>query len=290
MKLGDWQLDTAGGGRLLLDGGAMFGVVPKPLWQKAQAADDQNRIRCATNCVLARDGRNTVLIDTGYGGKAGETERERGSLEAGEPLLESLAALGVSAGDVTHVVLSHLHFDHAGGGTRLDDAGRLTTTFPHARYIAQRGEWETAVSNAAELKGAYPPEHLLPLAEAGQLDLIAGDVEILPGLRSLVTGGHTIWHQALVLESGGATAIYLGDLCPMFGHARLMWGMAYDVDPLETRRRKPRLLGQAADEGWLVLWDHDPDYAACRLARDPKREFAMTEKWASLSDARAATS
>src|SRR5688572_27786947 len=128
MRLGDWQLDTASGGRLLLDGGTMFGVVPKPLWQRAQPADDQNRIRCATNCVLARDGRHTVLIDTGYGGKASAAERERGSLEAGEPLLASLAALGVSPEDVTHVVLSHLHFDHAGGGTRHDDVGKLTTT------------------------------------------------------------------------------------------------------------------------------------------------------------------
>lgn len=277
MQLGDWQLTTISGGNLLLDGGAMFGVVPKPLWVRKQPADEQNRIRCATNCVLARDGRRTILIDTGYGGKATEKERQRAALDAGEPLLENLAAAGVSPQEIDLVVLSHLHFDHAGGGTRRDEQGQVVPTFPRARYVAQRGEWETATSGIPELRGAYPLEHLLPVQEAGQLDLIDGDMEIVSGLRSIVTGGHTRSHQALVLESGGRTAIYLGDLCPMAAHARGLWGMAYDLYPLDTRRRKPELLGRAADEDWLVLWDHDPDMAAARIARDPREEFVVRE-------------
>lgn len=277
MRIGDWQLTTVSGGNLRLDGGTMFGVVPKMLWQKRQPADEFNRIRSATNCVLACDGQQTVLIDTGYGGKATEKERQRGALEAGEPLLASLAAAGVTPEAIDVVVLSHLHFDHAGGGTRRDDAGELVTTFPNARYITQRGEWEMATSGIAELRAAYPQEHLLPLSKSGQLELIEGDAEILPGLRAVVTGGHTQWHQALFLESGGLGAVYLGDLCPMAAHMKSLWGMSYDLYPLETRRRKPEMLGLIADQQWLALWDHDPDMAAARLARDDKEEFIVVE-------------
>lgn len=282
MELGDWRLETVSGGRFLLDGGTMFGVVPKPLWEKAQPADERNRIRSATNCVLARNGDHTVLVDTGYGGKLGEREAEIYALEPGEPLLESLAAHGLGPEAIDVVALSHLHFDHAGGCTRRDASGDLSPTFRQARYVVQRGEWERAVGDLPELAGAYPRENLAPLEEAGQLSTIEGDAEIVPGLRAVVTGGHTVFHQALVFESAGERAIYLGDLCPMAAHLRRMWCMAYDEEPLVTRRRKPEVLGRAADEGWLVLWDHDPDMAACRLRRDEKREFAVAEKFERL--------
>ncbi len=282
MNLGAWQLETVSGGTFRLDGGAMFGVVPKPLWEKQQPADERNRIRSNTNCVLARDGSHTVLIDAGYGGKLSDREREIWAAQANEPLIENLAEKGISPGDVDLVVFSHLHFDHAGGATRYDDAGGISPSFPNARYVVQKGEWEDAVSGAVELEGSYPLENIAPLKEAGQLDCIDGDVEIVPGLRALITGGHTRKHQALVFSSEGKTAIYPGDLCPMAAHVRRMWGMGYDVYPLETRRRKPEILGQAAEENWLVMWDHDPDRAVCRLARDPKREFVVAESWKEL--------
>jgi glyoxylase-like metal-dependent hydrolase (beta-lactamase superfamily II) len=282
MQLGAWQLETVSGGNSRVDGGTMFGVVPKILWERFQPADHLNRIRCATNCVLARDGRHAILIDTGYGGKASDAARQRAEMEPGEPLLKSLAALNVTPEEIDRVVLSHLHFDHAGGGTRRDERGRIGPAFPRARYVVQRGEWETAVSNVPELRGAYPAEHFLPLAESGQLEFIEGDAEIVPGLRAMVTGGHTRWHQALIFESEGQTAIYLGDLCPMTASAPTMWGLAYDAYPLETRIRKPQLLGRAADAGWIVLWCHDPDVAASRVARDPRHEFAVVEPRARL--------
>lgn len=282
MQLGDWRLDTVDGGRFSLDGGAMFGVVPKPLWSKARPADALNRIPCACHCVLCRDGERIVLIETGYGGKLTEKERELYAASPGEPLVESLAALGVAPDDVDAVVLSHLHFDHAGGCTRRDEQGRLAPTFPRARHYVQMDEWNAATSGAAELKGSYPLENLLPLAEAGLLEPIVGGGEILPGLRSLLTPGHTRGHQSLVLESRGQTAIFLGDMCPTSAHLRSLWCMAYDVYPLETRRNKPHVLGQAADEGWLILWDHDPDHAASRLARDDKKEFITVENFARL--------
>ncbi len=183
MRLGEWRLDTVSGGAFRLDGGAMFGVVPKPLWEKALPADEQNRVPLATNCVLGRDGRHTVLIDTGYGPKLTDKEREIYAAEPGEPLLASLAMLGLQPADIDMVVFSHLHFDHTGGGVRFDDHDRLTPTFPQARYVVQRREWDDATGGADELKGSYPLDNLTPLADAEQLDLIDGDVEILPGLR-----------------------------------------------------------------------------------------------------------
>lgn len=282
MNFGNWQLDCVNGGRFRLDGGAMFGVVPKPLWERLQPADDRNRIRMAANCLLLRDGRHTALIDTGTGNKHDERTREQIDLEPGDCLVESLAAAGVGVEDIDTVILTHLHFDHAGGATRYAVGGAIVSTFPRARYVVQRGEYELAAGGAAELRGVYPTEHFEPLMAAGQLQLMEGPVEILPGVRSLITPGHTRFHQSIVIESGGQTACYVADLCPMAAHVRSHWCMAYDTEVLETRRQKPRLLGQAADEGWLMLWDHDPDTVACRLTRDAKREFAVVEPRAHL--------
>jgi glyoxylase-like metal-dependent hydrolase (beta-lactamase superfamily II) len=277
LQLGDWTLTVVSGGRFRVDGGTMFGVVPKAVWQKLQPPDELNRIRNATNCVLARNGKHTILIDTGYGGKCGVREREHMSLEDGVPILASLAAVGVTAEDIDRVVLSHLHFDHAGGATHLVGDGKLLPTFPRARYLVQRSEWDDATSGAPELRNAYPTPWLLPFSECGRLDLIEGDVEILPGLRAIVTGGHTRGHQAIVIESGDETAVYLGDLCPMTTHVRTLWGMSYDVYPLDVRRRKPELLGRAADNGWWLIFNHDPDVAISKLARDPEREFQIVD-------------
>jgi glyoxylase-like metal-dependent hydrolase (beta-lactamase superfamily II) len=277
MQLGNWQLDAVSGGNFLVDGGTMFGVVPRALWQRFHAPDEHNRIRSATRCLLARDGRHTVLIDTGYGTKTTAKERERMGLEAGDVLVEGLAALGVAPDDVDTVVLSHLHFDHAGGATRHDATGRTVATFPRARLVTQRGEWEVATSGAPELAAMYPQEHVRPLADTGRLELVEGDVEIVPGLRAWVTPGHTRWHMSLVLESGGQTALFLGDLCPTVAHARMLWCMSYEVDLLEIRRQKLRMLGHAADRGWLVVLDHDPQVAACRLERAGEVDFRAVD-------------
>ena len=277
MELGNWQLDVVSGGRLRLDGGSMFGVVPRPLWEKKQPPDERNRIQMATNCLLLRDGQHTALIDTGYGGKMSEREQEVFHLDQGDPLLASLAELDLSPEDIDTVVFSHLHFDHAGGATTRDKQGNLKPTFPNARYVAQRVEWEAAVGNAPELKGSYPLENLLPLKEANQLELIEGEAEIVPGLRGWPTPGHTKGHHSPVFKAGGETVVYLADVCPMQAHLPTMWCMAYDVDLLESRRRKPQVLGQLADENWLVVFCHDPQIVAGRLSRHEKREFVVCD-------------
>ncbi|OHB77972.1 MAG: hypothetical protein A2W31_08025 [Planctomycetes bacterium RBG_16_64_10] len=273
MNLGNWQLDTVRGGEFWIDGGVMFGVVPKPLWSQAVPCDDQNRVRCANNCVLARDGNNTILIDTGYGGHCAPLDRRFYRMEDGDPLGTSLAGLGVGPETISTVVFSHLHFDHVGGVSRVDDGGRPALTFPNARHVAGRIEWEDATAGAAELQTAYMPWQLEPLRQSGLLELIDGDAEVVPGLRARLTGGHTRGHLALVFESNRNTAVYLSDLCPSTLHMRRMWHTAYDTFPLDTRRRKPAWLAEAAQHDWLVLWDHDPQTAVSRVARHPQREF-----------------
>lgn len=282
MQLGDWQLDLVSGGRFRLDGGAMFGVVPKPLWEKVQPPDDRNRIRMATNCLLARDGRRTVLIDTGYGDKNPPRDHDIYELESGAPLLASLQLLGVAPDDIDLVVLTHLHFDHAGGATSRAGDGTLHPTFPRARYVVSRREWADAATQSAEMRAAYPTANFLPLREAGCLELIEGPVAVAPGLTLVPTRGHTRGHHSVVIEGGGQTVFFPADLCPQAHHLRRLWCMAFDLEVLETRRRKPELLGRAADEGWLVVFEHDPDTVGAHLARDGTGEFKVVEPRAQL--------
>jgi glyoxylase-like metal-dependent hydrolase (beta-lactamase superfamily II) len=275
MQLGDIQLQVVSGGRFKMDGGAMFGVVPKALWSRYVQADDQNRVPQAANCLLVDTGRNKVLIDTGYGGKFSAREKQIYAAEQGSPLIDSLAQVGVAPGDIDTVILSHLHFDHAGGATELNADGRLHPTFPNAEYVVQRREWMLATADLPELRGSYPPENLLPLRDAGCLRLIDGDVEIVPGIRSIVTGGHTPAHQALLVENGDEAAVYLAELCPTVAHLPIRWGMSYDLDVLQLRRKKSELLAVIADHEWYAFFDHDSQTTHARLARHERRDFEI---------------
>jgi glyoxylase-like metal-dependent hydrolase (beta-lactamase superfamily II) len=277
MRLGDFELTILSGGRYRIDAGTMFGVVPKALWERVFPPAADNTIPQATNCLLVESGDRRVLIDTGYGSKLSDKQRKIFQAEPGDPLLASLAERGLTPDDIDTVILSHLHFDHAGGATKIDEAGRLVPAFPRAECVAQRLEWVNATAEFPELIAAYPLDNLLPLRDSGQLRLIDGDVEIVPGIRGIVTGGHTAGHMALVLESGGETAMFLADLCPTWRHLPTLWGMSYDVDMLQVRRMKPRLLGEIADRGWLAIVDHDPEHALARLRRDERRDFAVEE-------------
>ena len=280
MHVGNWQLDTVNGGMFRLDGGVMFGIVPKALWGNVTPADDENRIRVANHCVLARDGKHTVLIDTGYGGKYDKLDRKFYSMEPGEPLVQSLRTLGIEPEEIDTVVLSHLHFDHVGGATQTGPGGELTLTFPNARHFVGRQEWEDATSQKAELRKAYPLKEIIPLQPV--VSLIEDDDEVVPGLRAKLTGGHTQGHLSFVLESCGEEAIYPGDICPSRAHLRTMWHLAYDTHPLDTRRRKPQLLNEASQRNSWILWNHDPDVAVSRVTAHPRREFVPTDSAARL--------
>lgn len=271
MKLGNFELTTVSGGRFRIDGGTMFGVVPKALWSRTMPADDNNTIPQATTCVLLRDGSRTALIDTGYGSKLPAKQRKILSAEDGAPLLSGLDSLDVAAEDVTDVILSHLHFDHAGGATTLDSSDNLIPTFPNATYHAQRLEWVNATAGYPELAGAYPQDNLLPLQDSGRLRLVDGDAEIIPGIRGVVTGGHTAGHMMLFIESGGETAAFLGDICPSRHHLPFQWVMGYDVDMLQSRRAKRMWLPRVAGHNWLAIFDHDPDCVAARLTLEDDR-------------------
>lgn len=278
MQLGDLEVDAVSGGRLWIDGGNIFGVVPKVLWQKQSAPDDRNRIELETNCLLVRTETATVLIDTGYGSKATDRQRDNHAMEDGKPLVENLSRIGIEPADVDMVILTHLHFDHAGGSTFIDGSGTPRPTFPRARYVVQRREWEDATADLPELSGAYFNRDFVPFDQDGQLELIDGEVDLMPGISTRLTGGHTRGHQIILLGSGDQRAVCPADLCPTTAHLPTFWTTSYDQFLLTLRRIKPDVLGEAADNNWLVLFGHDPLVKAAYLNRDDKRQFVVREQ------------
>lgn len=263
--LGDIEVYHLCASRFRLDGGTMFGVVPKTLWEKVAPPDQRNRVELACNCLLVRQDRDLTLVDTGCGSTFSPREQEIFAFAPGYTLPEVLAAAGFTPDQVTRVVLTHLHFDHAGGALELVD-GSLRPAFPRAAYLAQRGEWNDALQGYSIMKSSYRPESLRPLEASGQLHLLDGDTDLDGQLGTLVTGGHTAHHQAVVLRAGGHTLVYPGELVPTRAHLRLHWNMAYDMFPYQTLTRKQAFLAQALAEGWLIAWDHDPGLPWSRLA------------------------
>jgi len=260
--IGKWKVHTIQAGGQLLDGGAMFGVVPKPLWERRIAADDRNRIQLGMRCLLVEHERGLVLIDNGLGNKEPAKFHQIYGVEnagaGGRTWLEdALQQLGVSPTDVMMMVDTHLHFDHAGGNTYVDAEGQVRLTFPRARYVVQRAEYQWATHTNERTAASYFDHNFVPVMESGRLELVQGEVEILPGITLMPTPGHTPGHQSVRLESGGETALFLADLVPTAAHLPLPWIMGYDVEPLVTLETKRRLLRTAADQEWLLIFEHD---------------------------------
>jgi methylmalonyl-CoA epimerase len=264
--LGDLELMALSAGFVRFDAGSVFGVVPKALWSRRVASDERNRIRLAMRPLVVR-GVRTLLIDAGVGEKGSARFDDMYGIDRSVSLQSSLAEAGLRPEDIDVVVASHLHFDHAGGFTMLDDEGHVIPAFPRAQYVVRRGEWEDATHPHARNRASYHPADYLPLAEAGVLLLVDEDQTIMPGVRVQRTGGHTMHHQVVRIESDGRTAAFAADLMPTTAHARDAWIMGYDLYPMDTLAAKQRFVQEAVDCETLVFFEHDPAITAGYLRR-----------------------
>ncbi len=272
ITVGDFRIALLSDGLWRNDGGCMFGVVPRALWQREHPADDDNRIALNLTCPLVLRGDTAVLVDTGIGNRLSAVERK--IFDHGEGwLLDGLRALGMEPGDVTHVVLSHLHFDHCGGIVRRRASGVLEAAFPRARVMVQRGELEVARGSRNErLRAAYRhvAECLAPID--AMLEPLAGDTELAPGLHIRVTGGHTSDHQIVeVRGAGGECFVHLADIVPTRSHMKGPWNQAYDLDALHTMEVKADYLARAIAGGWWVSFAHDDQVLAAQVRNDRGR-------------------
>ena len=244
----------------------MFGVVPRNLWARVCPPDDQNRIRMNMNCLFVEAGNERILIETGIGDKWSEKHRAMYGIDRSRSLCDSLQTIaGVAPGEVTIVVNTHLHFDHAGGNTRLDDSGKAVPQFPNARCFVSEAEFEHAQQPSDRDRASYFPENWLPLKESGQLETKPAEYEVAPGLKMETHPGHNRSMQCWRLEQGGQTLFGFADLVPMRAHVPFAWVMGYDLYPVETVEAKKKLLPQAARENWTCLFYHEPDKALGRI-------------------------
>ncbi len=284
ISLGKFELTLVCDGTYLLDGGAFFGVVPKTLWSRKKAADGQNQLRAGLNCLLVKGPRATILIETGIGAKLDRKACELHGVERPQGLPAELAAAGAEAASIQFVVNTHLHFDHCGGNTlwapgprpgARDVAPGVLPVFPNAQYLAQRGEWEHAHLRLDRDRVSYLDENYDPLVQTGQMKLLDGDCELVPGVRLAVVPGHTRHMQIVLVQSGGRTCAFFSDLIPSTAHLTPTWVMAYDLFPLESIENKKKLLSQAAAERWLCVFVHDAEspWGYVRAAERGKYEF-----------------
>jgi glyoxylase-like metal-dependent hydrolase (beta-lactamase superfamily II) len=262
MQFGDYRIEVIPDCEFRLDGGAMFGVVPRNLWSKACPPDEQNRIRMNMNCLFIDTGSERILIDTGIGDKWPEKYRAMYGIDRRLSLDESLRSIaGVGAEDISIVINTHLHFDHAGGNTIFNKSGEVVPAFSNARYFVSRSEYEHAESPSERDRASYLPENWRPLKEGGRLELKDSEYEVVPGLRMETHAGHNRSMQCLRLERDGKTLFGFADLVPMRAHVPFAWIMGFDLYPVETLEAKKKLLPQAAREDWTCLFYHDPDQA-----------------------------
>jgi len=264
MKLGDLEFHVLTDGTFCLDGGAMFGIIPRPLWERKMPPDERNRVRLAMNCLLVRSAGKWILVETGAGDKWDAKHRDIFAFEGDARLLDQLHARGLAPDQIDFVIDTHLHFDHCGWNTRVVN-GAVVPTFPNARYVVQRGELEHARRPTERDRASYIPDNFLPVEAAGQYWLPEGDREVAPGVELIRVPGHTRDMQCVRLRGGGKTAFFFADLVPTIAHLPFHWIMGFDLFPLTTLENKKKWIPEAAREGWLCLFDHDPQVQAAYL-------------------------
>jgi glyoxylase-like metal-dependent hydrolase (beta-lactamase superfamily II) len=261
ISFGPFELIPVNDGYFALDGGAMFGVVPKPLWEKVAPPDARNRIRMAMRAWIVRGGGRSVLIDAGCGDKLDAKSADIYGLDRAHRLEHALHDAEETSSTIDLVIASHLHFDHAGGFTkRVDQA--VVPRFPNARYSIRRGEWEDALHPNERNRASYLVENYVPLADAGIVDFVSDDGPVAPHLTVRRTGGHTMHHQIVLIEAGGQTAVFVADLLPTAAHLPLPYIMGYDLYPMDTLAFKRVFLREAVEREYLILFEHDPEIAA----------------------------
>jgi methylmalonyl-CoA epimerase len=272
-SIGDLELITLSDGFLRLDGGAMFGTVPRTLWEKRLPPDDANRIPLGMRPLVVRDGIHTMIIDAGCGDKMDAKSAQIYRLDRRYHLDHSLAEAGLSAGDIDIVLASHLHFDHVGGFTAIGKDGTIVPRFPNAKYIAHRAEWEDATHPHERNRASYLPDNFVPLKDAGVLTLVDDGAEIIPGVKYRRSGGHTAHHQVVTIESGGKTAVFTADMYPTSVHVPDPWLMGYDLYPMDTLGFKRAFAREAIERNYLLFFEHDPSMAAGYLREHGGKRF-----------------
>jgi len=270
-QLGDLELISMCDGFLALDGGAMFGAVPKALWEKKTTPDERNRITMAMRPLIVR-GVRTMIIDAGLGDKEDERFRDIYRVERERNLDHALADAGLSVEDIDIVLATHLHFDHAGGFTIRDGSGRVRPRFPRAQYVVRRGEWEDATHPHERNRASYLRDNFVPLADAGVLQMVDDDQTIMPGVRVRRTPGHTAHHQIVLIESAGKSAAFVADLMPTTAHVPYAWIMGYDLYPMDTLASKKAFVEDAIEHETLVFFEHDPTVVAGYVRQQDRRQ------------------
>ena len=270
-SLGKWKVSILETGNFRLDGGAMMGSVPKILWRKTNKPDENNCISLAMRCLLLDDGDRCILIESGIGNKFNDKFKNMFKIEqTTHPLSYALSKAGYNIDSITDVVLTHLHFDHAGGATVYNEEGQLVPTFPNARYHISESNWNAAIDSNPRDRASYLPENYLPIEEAGILHKIPDNSEFLPGLTSYIVNGHTFGQQLIKVEDEGKTLVFCSDLIPIRSHLKLPWIMGYDLNAYLTLQEKTIFLKEAAKEGWWLFFYHDPKTAAVKITSDKK--------------------
>ena len=259
MSLGAFTMYPVNDGNIYLDGGAVFGIVPRVLWEKVYPPDSKNRIRLSLHCPLIVTKKHSILIDTGVGTKHNEKFYQMYGVDKKSNLLESLNHFGCRPENIDLVINTHLHFDHAGGNTTLNEKGKIVPTFPKARYFIQKGEMDAALNSNERTRASYLTEDFLPLDDHKLLSVVHEEIiEVDKGVSLIKIGGHTRHHQCVKIESEGHVAFFLGDLVPTVAHLQYPYIAGYDLFPLETLENKKKVLQQAFEEHWLLIFQHDP--------------------------------
>ena len=264
MKIGKYKLKIIESGYFGLDGGAMFGIIPKPLWQKTNPADESNRVKLATRNLLLESADRKIIVDVGMGDKWEEKQKKIYNVDSVTTMEKGLAEYGIKADDITDVILTHLHFDHCGGSTKLEN-GKLVPAFPKAHYFVQKQNYDWAIQPSEKDKGSYIKNNFVPLFEEGVLSFTISDARLDDEIDFIVINGHTFGQQMLRISDSLSTMLYCCDLLPLVSHVPIPYIMGYDLQPLVTMKEKVKILQQAVDENWLLFFGHDPEIACATV-------------------------